>query len=121
MTLDRFYPIFDSVAWFERMLPLGVRFAQLRVKDRAEDELRPIVERVRDLCGAYGATLVVNDHWRLAIELGCDFVHRGQEDLVAARPAARMTRPAPWSSRQSGPLRPRARSAGSCPCSGGSS
>ena len=84
MTLDRFYPIFDSVAWFERMLPLGVRFAQLRVKDRAEDELRPIVERVRDLCGAYGATLVVNDHWRLAIELGCDFVHLGQEDLDSA-------------------------------------
>lgn len=84
MTLDRFYPIFDTVAWFERALPLGVRFAQLRVKDRAEDELRPIVERVRDLCSARGATLVVNDHWRLAIELGCDFVHLGQEDLDTA-------------------------------------
>ena len=28
-----------------------------------------------------GAQLIVNDHWRLAIEEGCDFVHLGQGDL----------------------------------------
>ena len=33
---------------------------------------------------AVGARLVVNDHWRLAIDEGCDFVHLGQEDLDAA-------------------------------------
>lgn len=81
MTLDRFYPIFDDVAWFERALPLGIRLVQLRAKDLAADELRSLVARVRDLCRAHGATLVVNDHWALAIDLGCDFVHLGQEDL----------------------------------------
>ena len=33
MTLPRFYPIFDDVAWLRRMLPLGVKLVQLRIKD----------------------------------------------------------------------------------------
>lgn len=81
MTLDRFYPIFDGADWIERMLPLGVRFVQLRVKDRPEAETRVEIARARDLCAAAGAILVVNDHWRIAIEEGCDFIHLGQEDL----------------------------------------
>lgn len=84
MKLDRFYPIFDSADWFARMLPLGVRFAQLRVKDRSPEETRDEIARARDLCAEAGATLVVNDFWELAIEEGCDFVHLGQEDLDEA-------------------------------------
>jgi len=84
MRLDRFYPIFDSAAWIARMLPLGVRLVQLRVKDRPGPELREEIRRARDVCAAAGAQLVVNDHWRLAIDEGCDFVHLGQEDLDAA-------------------------------------
>jgi thiamine-phosphate pyrophosphorylase len=81
MTLPRFYPIFDNADWIARMLPLGVRLVQLRVKDRSEAETRAEIARARDLCAAAGATLVVNDHWRLAIEEGCGFIHLGQEDL----------------------------------------
>ncbi len=81
MTLPRFYPIVDSADWIARLLPLGVRLVQLRVKDRPEAELRAEIARARDLCAAAGATLVVNDHWRLAIDEGCSFVHLGQEDL----------------------------------------
>jgi thiamine-phosphate pyrophosphorylase len=77
MRLDRFYPIFDSAAWIARMLPLGVRLVQLRVKDRPGPELREEIRRARDVCAAAGAQLVVNDHWRLAIDEGCDFVHLG--------------------------------------------
>ncbi|MEQ3625144.1 MAG: thiamine phosphate synthase [Celeribacter sp.] len=84
MTLDRFYPIFDDVAWLERALPLGVKLVQLRLKDMSEEELRDQLIRGRDLCRAAGAVLVVNDHWRLAIELGCDWLHLGQEDLDEA-------------------------------------
>lgn len=84
MTLDRFYPIFDGADWIARMLPLGVRLVQVRVKDRSPAETRAEIRRARDLCRAAGAQLVVNDHWRLAIEEGCDFVHLGQEDLDAA-------------------------------------
>ena len=84
MKLDRFYPIFDSLAWLERMLPLGVKLVQLRIKDTPEAELKPIVSRAQALCRRHGAVLVVNDHWRVAIEVGCDWLHLGQEDLDEA-------------------------------------
>lgn len=90
MTLPRFYPIFDSADWLERMLPLGVKLVQLRVKDRPAPEIRAEIRRARTLCRAAGAMLVVNDHWQLAIEEGCDWVHLGQEDLdIADLPAIR--------------------------------
>lgn len=84
MTLDRFYPIFDGLDWLERMLPLGVKLVQLRIKDRTDDQLRPVIAQAQALCRSYGAVLVVNDHWRLAIDLGCDWIHLGQEDLDTA-------------------------------------
>jgi thiamine-phosphate pyrophosphorylase len=84
MTLPRFYPIFDDVAWLRRMLPLGVKLVQLRIKDQPQDALRAQLTEGRDLCRAHGALLVVNDYWQLAIDLGCDWVHLGQEDLDEA-------------------------------------
>jgi len=48
------------------------------------DVLAREMAAARDLCRAHGATLIVNDHWRLAIDLGCDFVHLGQDDLETA-------------------------------------
>ena len=45
MSLDRFYPIFDDVSWLRRMLPLGVRLVQLRLKDRGEADLRQHIGR----------------------------------------------------------------------------
>lgn len=84
MTLHPFYPIFDDVRWLRRMLPLGVKLVQLRLKDMPADVLRAQIEESRDLCRAHEAVLIVNDHWPLAIELGCDWVHLGQEDLDTA-------------------------------------
>lgn len=84
MTLDRFYPIFDDPRWLERALPLGVKLVQLRIKDRSAQDLQPVVARALALCRAQGSTLVVNDHWQVAIEAGCDWVHLGQEDLDTA-------------------------------------
>lgn len=88
MTLPRFYPIFDDADWLARTLPLGVRLVQLRLKDRTLPDLRAQIRRARDLCRAAGAVLVVNDHWQLALEEGCDWVHLGQEDLDHADMAA---------------------------------
>ena len=82
--LDRFYLVVDDAAWLERLLPHGVRLAQLRVKDVPEPELRSQIRRARDLCAAAGAQLIVNDHWRQAIDEGCDYVHLGQGDLDGA-------------------------------------
>ena len=82
--LDRFYLVVDDAAWLDRLLAHGVRLAQLRVKDLPEPELRSQIRRARDLCAAAGAQLVVNDHWRQAIDEGCDYVHLGQGDLDGA-------------------------------------
>jgi thiamine-phosphate pyrophosphorylase len=84
MTLPRVYPIVESAAWIRRLLPTGVRLVQLRVKDRSTQELRGEIRESRALCLDVGAQLVVNDHWQLALEEGCDFVHLGQGDLDAA-------------------------------------
>ncbi|WP_214470448.1 thiamine phosphate synthase [Mesorhizobium sp. dw_380] len=84
MKLDPFYLIVDSAAWIERLVPLGVRLVQLRIKDMDEDGLRVEIRKAKALCARHHCQLIVNDHWRLAIEEGCDFVHLGQEDLQAA-------------------------------------
>jgi thiamine-phosphate pyrophosphorylase len=82
--LDPFYPIVESAAWIARLLPCGVKFVQLRIKDRPREALRAEIAAARDLCGEAGAMLVVNDYWQEAIDLGCRFVHLGQGDLAGA-------------------------------------
>ncbi|MGR3617435.1 MAG: thiamine phosphate synthase [Paracoccaceae bacterium] len=81
MTLDRFYPIFDHSGWLERMLPLGVKLVQLRIKDQPDEVVQAEIAKSRDLCAAHGAVLVINDYWQFAIEAGVDWIHLGQEDL----------------------------------------
>lgn len=84
MKLDPFYLIVDHVDWIRRLLPCGVKLVQLRVKEVSEADLRAQIADARDLCRDFSAQLIVNDYWRLALELGCDFIHLGQEDLAAA-------------------------------------
>ncbi len=86
--LPPFYLIVDAADWLERFLPLGLKLVQLRIKERPEAELRREIAAARDLCAASDCQLIVNDHWRLALDLGCDYVHLGQEDLDAADLAA---------------------------------
>lgn len=88
MRLDPFYLICGSVDLLERLVPLGVRLVQLRVKDAQADDLRDQIARARDCCVAHGATFILNDYWELALEMGVDAVHLGQEDLDSADIAA---------------------------------
>jgi thiamine-phosphate pyrophosphorylase len=88
MMLAPVYPIVDIAAWIRRLVPAGLRLVQLRIKDRSAAELRAEIRESRDLCQRAGAQLVVNDHWQLALEEGCDFVHLGQGDLDTADVAA---------------------------------
>jgi thiamine-phosphate pyrophosphorylase len=84
MMLARVYPIVDSAAWVGRLLPLGVRLVQLRIKMGSADELRSEIRKAKGLCSRAGAQLIVNDYWSLAMAEGCDFVHLGQGDLDTA-------------------------------------
>ena len=82
--LDVFYPIVPDVGWLQRLVPLGVRTIQLRLKDASPDEVRRQIGLSLTICRAAGCQLIVNDYWQQAIALGADFVHLGQEDLAVA-------------------------------------
>ena len=88
MRLPRVYPIVESAAWVERLLPVGVRLVQLRVKDRPLDTVRREVRAARALCARWNAQLILNDFWNVALDEDCDFVHLGQSDLQEADVAA---------------------------------
>jgi thiamine-phosphate pyrophosphorylase len=86
--LDRFYLIVDSAAWIVRLLPCGVRLAQLRIKNQPDATIRAEIKEAKALCERHGAKLVVNDYWQQAMDAGCDFIHLGQGDLATADLAA---------------------------------
>ncbi len=86
--LDVFYPIVPDVSWLARLVPLGVKTVQLRLKDAPPDRVRREIAESLALCARHGCQLIVNDYWREALELGADYIHLGQEDLAAADVAA---------------------------------
>jgi thiamine-phosphate pyrophosphorylase len=86
--LHKFYPIVPDAAWAARIVPLGVKTIQLRVKDANDAAVEQEIRSALALCRAHGCQLIVNDYWRQAIDLGADFVHLGQEDLADADLAA---------------------------------
>ncbi|MBX5470303.1 MAG: thiamine phosphate synthase [Thermoleophilaceae bacterium] len=59
----------------------GVDIVQLRDKDASRDELVASGRELRALCERHGALLIVNDHPDVALEVGADGVHVGQDDV----------------------------------------
>jgi thiamine-phosphate pyrophosphorylase len=88
LDLAPFYPIVPDADWLARLVPLGVRTIQLRLKDAAAAEVRRQIARSLDICRTHGCLLIVNDYWQDAIALGAEAIHLGQEDLVTADLAA---------------------------------
>jgi thiamine-phosphate pyrophosphorylase len=86
--LDPFCPIVPDTEWLARFLPHGVKLAQLRIKNRPSALVRAEIDKGLALCADYRCELVVNDHWREAIDAGAGLVHLGQEDLARADLAA---------------------------------
>jgi len=84
----RFYPVLPDLSWLERLVPLGVKTVQLRLKDTGQSEINRQIEASIKLCAAHDCQLIVNDYWREAIALGADYIHLGQEDLARADVAA---------------------------------
>lgn len=85
---DVFYPIVPSAAWVARLVPLGVRTLQLRIKELAPDAVKGEIAAALETANRAGCRLIVNDYWREAIDLGASEVHLGQEDLAGADLAA---------------------------------
>jgi thiamine-phosphate pyrophosphorylase len=79
--LDPFYPIVDSATWVARLVEVGARLIQLRVKDKGEAGAAREAREALAVCARNAAVLVVNDYWRVAIGEGAPWVHLGQGDL----------------------------------------
>jgi thiamine-phosphate pyrophosphorylase len=62
----------------------GARMVQLREKTWPSGTLFPLAERLRARCGAAGVPFIVNDRVDLAVAVGADGVHLGQDDLPPA-------------------------------------
>jgi thiamine-phosphate pyrophosphorylase len=84
LDLDPFYPIVDGAEWVARLVRVGARLIQLRIKDGDEAAIARETRLALAACKAGGASLVVNDYWRIAIDEGAPWLHLGQGDLDEA-------------------------------------
>jgi thiamine-phosphate pyrophosphorylase len=57
---------------------------QIRLKPASDDQIRAAVKALLPVCHAKNVAVILNDRPDLAVELGCDGVHVGQEDASYA-------------------------------------
>lgn len=62
----------------------GVEVFQLREKHLPDDELAAVAHATRILCERLGVLFIVNDRPGVAVEIGADGVHVGQDDMPVA-------------------------------------
>ncbi len=62
----------------------GVDVVQLREKHLPDDQLTAVANATQALCERLGALLIVNDRPQVALDVGADGVHVGQDDMPVA-------------------------------------
>jgi thiamine-phosphate pyrophosphorylase len=62
-------------------LDAGCTWIQLRFKNGSEAEFIQAAEKARNICSAYNAIFIVNDHVRVAKEVDAHGVHLGLDDM----------------------------------------
>ncbi|MGS2718080.1 thiamine phosphate synthase [Eionea flava] len=78
------YPVIDSLVWLEKLLVIGVKTIQLRVKNQTGGVLDNTIKQAVALGKKHDARLFINDYWALAIKYQAYGVHLGQEDMADA-------------------------------------
>ena len=82
-----------TLAWqVERALEGGATMVQIREKHLSREAFRAEALELKALCHRYGAPLIVNDDVDLALEIGADGVHVGQDDLEAGQARKKLGR-----------------------------
>jgi len=71
----------DLDGFLEAAVRGGVDLVQLREKTLDDRELLPVLEGTRAITRRLGVPLVVNDRPDLAVLVGADYVHVGQDDM----------------------------------------
>jgi thiamine-phosphate pyrophosphorylase len=88
MKISRLHYITDSAHAAELACQGGVRWVQLRVKNLPAAEWQQRALAVQAVCRHHGATLIINDNPALALAIGADGVHLGQQDMPPAEARA---------------------------------
>jgi thiamine-phosphate pyrophosphorylase len=84
--LRGFYAVLDrdDPGLAELLLGAGARVLQVRMKHAGGAELARAARRALEVARRHGALLVVNDRLDVALAIGADAVHLGQDDLPLA-------------------------------------
>ncbi len=62
----------------------GVKWVQLRIKDKTEEEISEQSQLAREICDRYGVKLIINDYPEIAKKVNADGVHLGKNDMPVA-------------------------------------
>ena len=71
----------DLDVFLDAVLGAGVDLVQLRDKTATRDEIRAAAPAFREAADRHGALFILNDDPELAVEVGADGLHVGQDDL----------------------------------------
>ena len=82
----------------------GADLIQLRAKGSSPDEIRRLAEAIAPVTRQAGVGLVINDHLALALALGAEVCHLGQEDFAGYRQVTQLPGMASGASGQTRPL-----------------
>ncbi len=74
----------DILTQVESALKGGIRLVQYRQKTGDDRDRLPLAQALCDLCRRYQALFLINDRVDLALAVGADGVHLGQQDLPIA-------------------------------------
>ncbi len=78
------YPVIDSIEWLKKLVPLGIKTIQLRIKDKDDQEVEADIIEAISYCREHDVRLFINDYWQLAIKHRAYGIHLGQEDIATA-------------------------------------
>ncbi|MDO8567588.1 MAG: thiamine phosphate synthase [Dehalococcoidales bacterium] len=85
ITASRFSLGRPNVDVVRQMLEAGIKVIQYREKEFPMNEKYRECLEIRQLTARYGATFIINDDVHLALAVGADGVHIGQDDLPPER------------------------------------
>lgn len=74
-------PVPHLLATVEATLQAGLTLVQYRDKDAPDGQRYEIAKQLCELCHRYGALFIVNDRVDIALAVGADGVHLGQQDM----------------------------------------
>lgn len=64
----------------EEALKAGVTCLQIREKNSSNDEFLKVAKAIKPLCEKYNVPLIINDNLKIALAVGADGLHIGQND-----------------------------------------